>query len=137
MNAMTAPVPSSPEPLPTRRQWAVVQELTKRFWMRWLSDYHPEPTRRSRHYANVPALEVGRLVLICENNLPRGSCAMGRVTRTFTGPDGIVRTAEVRTGHGTLLRRPATRLAVLDLEHAVLSGATCGGRDVANCDIIT
>lgn len=118
MNATTAPIPAEQEPLPTRRQWAIVQELVRRFWSRWLTDYLPELTRRSRHYINTPALKEGGLVLICETNQPRGSWIRGRIVKTIAGTDGIVRTAEVQTVNG-ILRRPATRLAVLDVEHAV------------------
>ena len=55
-------------------------------------------------------LEVNDVVWVLEEWTPRGIWPIGRVTRTFTGPDQTARSCEVKTALG-LLTRPAVRLA--------------------------
>ena len=60
-----------------------------------------------------PALKVGDIVLISEDNAPRGKWPMGRVDRLFPGRDGLIRTVTLKTQRG-LLRRPVQRLHRLE-----------------------
>lgn len=98
----------------SHKQWRVCQQLTNRFWVNWIRDYLPELTRRSKHHGEIRELIVGDLVLICDVNQSRSQWRRGRVTSTTVGTDGRVRMAEVQTSTG-LLRRPVTKLAVLDV----------------------
>lgn len=70
-NSTTTPrVPESSLPC-ARKQWRICQQLTHRFWARWVRDYLPELTRRSKHYAEAPPLKAGDLVLVCDANTSR------------------------------------------------------------------
>lgn len=60
-------------------------------------------------------LKVGDLVLIKEEMLPPLKWAMGRITKTMPGKDGLVRVCEVKTNFG-YFTRPIGKLAPLPIE---------------------
>lgn len=113
-SSTTSPGALDDRQLCSHKQWRVCQQLTNRFWARWVQDYLPELTRRSKHFGEVRELREGDLVLVCEANQSRNQWRRGKVTTTTLGTDGRVRIAEVQTSTG-LLRRPVTKLAVLDV----------------------
>lgn len=96
-------------------QWRVHQQLMRHFWKRWVQEYLPELTRRTKYYKDVGPIEVGALVLVCDANQSRGQWLRGRIERVIVGTDGRVRTAEIRTKKGTM-RRPVSKLALLDVD---------------------
>ena len=55
----------------------------------------------------------GDLVLIVEDNVPRGQWRLGRVIAPITSADGLVRSAEVVTKTGTYVH-PVGKLALLE-----------------------
>lgn len=59
------------------------------------------------------AAERGRCCDYMRQQSAAISVEKGLVVSTFAGPDGVVRTAQVKTENGTL-RRPATKLAIID-----------------------
>ncbi|XP_075157703.1 uncharacterized protein LOC142230970 [Haematobia irritans] len=106
--------PAVGEKVVLRKQWHILQQIKQTFWKRWVLEYLPELTRRTKWHKRVKPLEVGNVVVICDENEARGQWKRGVVVRTFPGADGQVRSALVRTSVGHL-RRPASRLAVLDV----------------------
>ena len=60
---------------------------------------------------------VHSLVLIADENVPRGKWPLGRVIHVFHGNDGYVRSARVQTS-STILTRPVTKLCFLEGEKA-------------------
>lgn len=104
-----------PKSICSRKQWRVQQQLMRRFWVRWINDYLPELTRRTKYYPETRPIEPGDLVLICDANQARGQWLCGRVEHVNIGTDGRIRTAEIRTTTG-LMRRPVSKLAKLDVE---------------------
>lgn len=96
-----------------RKQWRISQQLANCYWKRWVREYLPELTRRTKWFTDVPPISIGALVLIVDDDAPRGVWRRGIVDEVFAGKDGRVRTATVRTSSG-VLRRPVTRLALLD-----------------------
>lgn len=127
-NSTTA---TGPGEICSRKQWRICQQLVHCFWSRWVRDYLPELTRRSKHFGEVPPLKAGDLVIICDSNISRNQWKRGRVEKIMTGTDGRVRVADVLTTDG-VLRRPATKLAVLDVDNGLASTDSANGaRDVA------
>lgn len=96
-----------------RSSWKLARHITDDLWRRWLKEYLPYITRRSRWFKEVRDLKVNDLVLVV-NGSSRGQWIRGRVEQIFPGRDGRVRSALVRTPSG-VLRRPAVRLALLDV----------------------
>ncbi|XP_062703670.1 uncharacterized protein LOC115259000 [Aedes albopictus] len=90
------------------------QILANRFWKRWLSDYLPEITKRSKWFNKTDPVTVGDLVVITDPKLTRNCWPKGKVIEVHPGRDGEVRSATVRTSTGVYVRA-VTKLAVLDV----------------------
>ena len=99
--------------LSSRKRWRHGQRLADEFWRRWRREYLPTLTTRRKWTEDGENIRPGALVLIAEDNVPRGMWSMARVLRPIVGPDGRVRSAVVKTACGELIR-PATRLCVLE-----------------------
>lgn len=99
----------------SRKQWRAAQALADHFWRRWVDEYLPTLVPRGASDDQRRPLQVGSLVVIVDSSLPRGTWPRGVVEAVYNGPDGKVRSADVRTTAG-VLRRPVTKLAVLHVE---------------------
>ena len=66
-------------------------------------------TKRHRPLRNVL---VGDLVLLVNQDLPRGKWHLGRIVRVIPGRDGLVRTVEVKAGSSSSLLRPMQKLCL-------------------------
>jgi hypothetical protein len=96
-----------------RKRWRQAQILVDLYWKRWLREYVPNLTERRKW--NTPTarpLKADDVVLVVDENLPRGQWRLGRVIKTFSGEDGQVRSAEVKTKYGQY-KRPAVKLCLL------------------------
>ena len=96
-----------------RKHWRHVQHIATLFWKRWIKEYLPEFQRRQKWVKDVPNLNVGDLVLLLDENSPRGSWPLGLVKEISMGKDGLVRSARVKTAT-TKLVRPITKLVILE-----------------------
>ncbi|XP_062713800.1 uncharacterized protein LOC134290641 [Aedes albopictus] len=109
--------------------WSTLQMVLDHFWKRWLLEYLPTITRRSKWFQDVRPIKAGELVIIADEKL-RNHWTRGRVVRVYTGQDGVARKADVQTSGG-VLQRAVAKLAVLDLEKADDAEAelqsSCGG----------
>ncbi|XP_062712142.1 uncharacterized protein LOC134289736 [Aedes albopictus] len=97
-----------------RSSWKMAQHIVGEFWKRWVKEYLPVITRRSKWFEESKDLTEGDLVLVV-NGTGRTQWIRGRIEKIFVGSDGRTRQALVRTANG-VLRRPANKLAVLDVE---------------------
>ena len=97
----------------TRQRYLYQQKLVNHFWKRWRGEYLHQLSIRQKWMDEQPALKVGDILLISEDNAPRGKWPMGRVDRLFAGRDGLIRTITLNTQRG-LLRRPVQRLHRLE-----------------------
>ena len=89
----------------SRKRWRQAQTLTDHFWRRWLREYVPALTERKKWRTRSQTdVQIGDLVLVVEDNLPRGKWNLGQVVKTFPGNDGLIRTVEVQTKQGTFKR---------------------------------
>ncbi|XP_041786483.1 uncharacterized protein LOC121601742 [Anopheles merus] len=123
------PVPFDDSPAAVAVTWRTTQRNADIFWKRWVADYLPTLTRRSKWFQSVRPIKEGDVVIIVDANLPRNTWPKGRVLAVVRSGDGQVRRATVQTANG-ILERPATKLAVLDVkpmedkESAEVSDAT-------------
>lgn len=79
------------------RKWRQVQFLANLFWERWLKEYLPILQPRGKWRKASPNVKPNALVLLVNNNTPRGHWNLGRVIEMYPGPDGLVRTVKVKT----------------------------------------
>ncbi|XP_062709120.1 uncharacterized protein LOC134288391 [Aedes albopictus] len=98
-----------------KQNWLTSQILANQYWKRWVSDYLPEITRRSKWFQQVKPITVGDIVVIADPTLPRNCWPKGKIIGTRVSQDGQVRSATVRTTNG-VYDRPVTKLAVLDVQ---------------------
>ncbi|UYV72198.1 hypothetical protein LAZ67_9002154, partial [Cordylochernes scorpioides] len=96
-------------------RWKHIQEFKKLFILRWKKEYVINLQKRGKWKSAKPNVKIGDLVLIMEQSISSSSWILGRVSKTFHGPDMLVRTVELRTGKG-LLRRPVNKVAVLPVQ---------------------
>ncbi|UYV83333.1 hypothetical protein LAZ67_23000609 [Cordylochernes scorpioides] len=85
---------------------------------------------RGKWKSAKPNVKIGDLVLIMEKSISSSSWIIGRVSKTFHGPDMLVRTVELRTGKG-LLRRPVNKVAVLPVQSDLT--LTTGPAETSQC----
>ena len=97
-----------------RKKWRQTQVLADHFWKRWSKEYIPALQERQKWQKLRRNAEIGDLVLLVDECLPRGQWRMGRVVRVVHGRDGLVRTVEVKTGASTSLVRPIQKLCLLE-----------------------
>ena len=90
------------------------QGLMAKFWAVWQNDYLRNLPHSVRKFKTRGRLQVGSIVLIQEDGLPRLRWAMGVVSKLYPGTDGVVRAADVRTAGG-VRTRAVQRLHDLEL----------------------
>lgn len=84
------------------------------FWRRWRTEYLTElrESHRQTHRdcSSQPAIKVGDVVVVHDENLPRGLWKLGKIQEVIVGRDGEIRGATVkvasRNRQHSLLRRP-------------------------------
>ena len=101
-----------------RRRWRLAQQIASQFWRRWLREYLPELQRRQKWHKKLPNIQVGDLVLIADENSPRGNWPLGLVVDTKEGRDGLVRSARLKTKISEVVR-PISK--IIHLEEKCLS----------------
>lgn len=102
------------EGMALRSDWNQCQLMLDRLWTRWIREYLPTITRRTKWFEDVQPLTEGALVFIV-NDKERNSWVRGRVVKLIAGSDGRIRQADVQVAGGGVLRRAAAKLAVLDV----------------------
>ncbi|XP_055622826.1 uncharacterized protein LOC129766332 [Toxorhynchites rutilus septentrionalis] len=108
-----------------RDSWRLAQNLVHHFWTRWIREYLPTISRRTKWFEPTKPLEPGDLVLVVDEG-KRYGWLRGQVVDVTKAADGQVRRAVVQTKNG-LVTRPAVKLAPLDLKVSESSGTTRAG----------
>ena len=107
------------------------QEMIDRqndFWVVWSDEYIRNLPPAFQKFRKEGNLEVGSMVLIREDNLPRMKWVMGRVERLHEGKDGLCRAADVKTSAG-VKTRAIQRLYNLEIGHHELSSEESSTQD--------
>ncbi|XP_058817559.1 uncharacterized protein LOC131680861 [Topomyia yanbarensis] len=101
------------EKVALRSSWNIVQHMLDQFWKRWIREYLPTISRRTKWFSETRAIRVGDLVVMADDNT-RNKWVRGRVLQVFPAKDGRIRKALLQTTTGTLVR-PVLKLALLDV----------------------
>ena len=96
-----------------KRWWRQIMYMAGVFWRRWTREYLPALQLREKWQRPHRSVRVGDLVLISEENAPRGQWPLGLVTEVNIGRDGMVRSCNVRTSTARFVR-PITKLCLLE-----------------------
>jgi transposase InsO family protein len=96
-----------------KRWWKQVQYLAGVFWKRWLREYLPSLQQRHKWQKVRKDIRKDDVVLVADENIPRGQWPLGRVIEVNVGRDGHVRSCVVRLSKSTVVR-PITKLCLLE-----------------------
>lgn len=96
--------------------WNSIQQHLNTFWKRWIKEYLPTLTKRTKWFDEHKGVAVGDLVLVVDGNA-RNEWIRGRVREVTPGRDGRIRQAVVQTARG-LMRRPVSKLAILEIKES-------------------
>ncbi|XP_062708688.1 uncharacterized protein LOC134288304 [Aedes albopictus] len=96
--------------------WNATQQHLNTYWKRWIREYLPTLTKRTKWFGEQKAIEVGDLVLVIDGTT-RNEWIRGRVKEVVAGSDQRIRQAIVQTARG-LMRRPVSKLAVLEVRES-------------------
>ena len=97
----------------SRKRWREIQFITNHFWRRWQKEYLPKLTLRPKWTSESRNMEVGDLVMVIEDGVPRGQWRLARITKVFPGNDSRVRVAEIKSASG-VYTRPVSKLCLLE-----------------------
>ena len=98
-----------------------LKTVLSRFFSRWKREYLPSlrehENKQNKSAKRVP--EIGDIVTIHKDLIPRQRWVLGKVTRLFEGREGVARAAEVLTldksGKKILIKRPIQKLHPLEV----------------------
>ncbi|XP_072930335.1 uncharacterized protein [Epargyreus clarus] len=111
--------------LNARQRWRHTQRLADIFWARWVREYVPLLQNRREPRSQGPFPQIGDVVLLVDENLPRNTWPRGKITNLYPGKDGVIRVVEVKTKSG-LLKRATKKVIVLTNEvHEMHGGRMC------------
>ena len=96
-----------------RRRWRHVQFLSEQFWRKWLREYLPTLQLKNKWFDKQRNLKEGDLVLVADENTPRGLWPLGVIASVKPGRDGLIRSVSVKT-NSTVLVRPVTKIVLLE-----------------------
>ena len=92
-----------------------MQRLVQDFWKIWSHDYLNTIRQRQKWRQKCKNIEVGDVVLLCENNLPPNVWLLGRVIKVHNGLDNLIRVVTLKT-QNSILDRPIVKLCPLPLQ---------------------
>lgn len=104
-------------PVNRLKYWQLTQQRLQDFWHRWHREYLHQLQGRSKRWRAPVKIEIGRLVVLCDENQPPTRWKMGRIQEAHPGTDGVVRVVTIKTATG-LLKRPVEKICLLpDPDH--------------------
>ncbi|XP_025997408.1 uncharacterized protein LOC113005754 [Solenopsis invicta] len=104
------PLINVPEPdyshVPTNHlsAWQHITKVRQDFWARWSLEYLNELQIRRKWVQDGEELHIGMIVLVKDKGLPCSQWALGKITATHPGADGIIRTVTIKTATEDLKR---------------------------------
>ena len=98
-----------------RKRWRRIQEVVRHFWNRWLKEWVPGLNTRKKWVHPQKDLKEGDVVIVMNQNEPRGNWPLGRIVEVFPGSDGHVRVVRLKIGTNTIVR-PISKLCPLELD---------------------
>lgn len=94
--------------------WELTQKRVQVIWSRWYPEYLQQLQTRAKKGCNPPVnVEVGRVVVIKEDNVAPVSWPLGRIVKLHPGKDGVIRVVTLKTASGKEIVRAVARIALL------------------------
>ena len=101
-------------PLNRLNRYQLVTQLQQSFWRRWSKEYVALMQQRTKWKSSVrnDEIEIGKLALICDENLPTLKWRTGRIYETHPGSDGLIRVVSLKTTGG-IIQRSLPKICIL------------------------
>lgn len=97
-------------------RWSHRQRLMNMFWNRWAKEYlYNLRSAHARRPQSSSGLNVGDVVIVHDDHVPRLFWRTGRILECFPGRDGNVRACKIKLCNGSEVRRPVQRLYPLEM----------------------
>ena len=109
----------------SKKRWRRVQLLANQFWSCWKKEFLQTLQQRQKWTGQQRNMTRGDIVIIKEDDTPRGHWKLGRVEECHPSADGIIRSVKIAIGDSKLdergrrtqpvsyLTRPITKLVLL------------------------
>ena len=104
---------STEKELNSKRKWKVTQALLEIFWKRFLKEYVPSLTVRTKWNKLHRNFKANDLVLIQTENTPRAFWPLARIIETYVSNDGNVRSVKLKLPNSMVIR-PSNKLCLLE-----------------------
>ena len=88
----------------SQRRWRQVQYIAELFWKRWVKEYRLILQLRQKWNKVKRNNAEGDIVLVVEQNIPRGEWPLDKIVDVNCGRDGHVHSAKVKSMKSTLIR---------------------------------
>ncbi|XP_055614659.1 uncharacterized protein LOC129760983 [Uranotaenia lowii] len=99
-----------------RDSWQLASKLADVFWSRWIHEYLPTLTRRTKWFEPIKPLKPGDVVILVDEKR-RNGWTKGLVLEVIKGIDNQVRWAKIKTSMG-ITEKSVVNLALLDIRSA-------------------
>jgi hypothetical protein len=86
----------------SRKRWKRIQYLANVFWDRWKKEYVLQLQERDKWLKSKRNLQIGDIVLVLDDNVPRNQWKVAKVTEVYPSFDGLVRKVKVQLGDPSL-----------------------------------
>lgn len=97
----------------TRRWYHQAQYLANVFWKRWVREYLPTLQKREKWQTVQRNFQANDIVLVSDEQIPRGKWPLGKILETYPDKHGLVRTVKVKTASGVRVR-PIDKICLLE-----------------------
>lgn len=112
---LAIPEPPAPDKVPIINRYLQVTKMRDDFWSRYRKEYLHQLQVLPKWNQLKDSVQVGSLVVIKDENLPPARWALARVSKVFPDAAGVVRTTELVTSTGPLIR-PIHKLVLLPVD---------------------
>ena len=106
-----------------REKWKQAQRLADEFWARWIKEYLPSLQERQKWLTPKRNFAVGDIVLMVQEDSPRGQWPLAVIEETFPDSNGHVRQVVIRTANQSRYRRDIRKLCLLEKSEEKVSEA--------------
>lgn len=105
------------------KRWRRIQYLANQFWLRWRKEFMLSLQRRQKWVRPQRNMQVGDVVLIKEENVPRNCWRTARVNEAYASDDGLVRKVRVTVSDPSLSKE-GKRVRVTTVLDRPVAGTT-------------
>lgn len=102
--------------LTVSNRWKLIKRMKQDFWKKWSTEYLHQLQQRVKWQNEEPNMEPGNIVLIKDEKTTATRWPLARIAEVHPGSDGKVRVVTVKTGQGSTLKRPISKICPLPIE---------------------